>query len=79
MKKRFVSAAMLALLAGAMISLNSCSKKDSDVTEAVPENEPMTTVKLTATNEADNSDVRTATWTLDPDAEAPDTSNYTLS
>ncbi len=79
MKKHFVSAAMLALMAGGMLTLNSCSKKDSDVTVAVPENEPMTTVKLQAVNESDNTDTRSASWTFNPDTQEVDTASYTLS
>ncbi|QES88380.1 hypothetical protein [Rhizosphaericola mali] len=78
MKKQVLSASLVALLVGSMLTFDSCSKKDSDVSTAVPENEPMTTVKLQAVNEANTTDTINASWTLNPDTNIADTANYTL-
>lgn len=75
MKRQFLKWGSLCL---AISLFASCSKNDSQVTEAEPENEPMTTVVLTAVNNSDLSDTSKASWTLNPDTNVEDTANWTL-
>lgn len=76
MKKQFFYGGMVCF---GLFLWTSCSKKDTDVTAAVPENEPMTTVVLTAVNSTNQSDTARASWTLNPDTNVEDTIGYHLS
>ncbi|MFT4061672.1 MAG: hypothetical protein QM642_04860 [Edaphocola sp.] len=71
---------ILTTMALATILWAACNKDETKTSPEDPENEFMTTVRLVATNDADASDVQTASWVkLDPtDTAAPDLSNATL-
>jgi len=67
------------VVAATGILWTSCKKEEKNVAPPDPENEVITTVKLVATNDADTSDIRTATWKdLTPNDGNPDTSGATL-
>lgn len=67
------------LIASVAILWTACKKDEQNVAPPDPENEVITTVKLVATNNADLTDISTATWKdLTPADGNPDTSNATL-
>jgi hypothetical protein len=66
-------------LAVAALTWNSCKKEEQTVAPPDPENEVITTVKLAAVNNADVTDVYSATWKdLTPNDGNPDTTDIVL-
>jgi hypothetical protein len=78
MKKQILVLSAIAIAAS--FTWSSCKKNETAVSPPSPENEFLTTIKLVATNEANASDVVTATWVdLTPDdTNPPDTSKAVL-
>ena len=78
MRKQILAFSAIAI--AATMTWSACKKSETVVSPPAPSNEFLTTVRLVATNEANASDVVTASWVdLTPDDNnPPDTSNAIL-